>query len=252
MTDPKTSQRSLIGCWLQTPSPWVCEILAAVGFDAVFIDGEHGVLTHQTIDPLVALAKAVELQVFYRVAAPDRPHIQQALDSGADGLVLPQIKNLKHASEAAAFAKYPPVGTRGMGFPRSLNYGDTPDDFIEEENARTKCFVMVETPGALEQAKEIAALPAVDGLFMGPYDLSLTRGRGQYKATHADYSDAKSIAIAANSANKLLGLPAFSDDDFNFARSHRAYVVTVADDLSVLVDGFKAKLRSSSAKLADS
>jgi 4-hydroxy-2-oxoheptanedioate aldolase len=139
-----------------------------------------------------------------------------------------------------------------MGVPRSLNFGDTPDDFVINENIRTKCFVMIETPGALENVNEIAALPAVDGLFMGPYDLSLTRGRGQYKATQADHSDAKTIALAANSANKLLGLPVSSDDDFAFAMTHRPHVVTIADDLSVLVDGLKAKLGASSKKLADS
>lgn len=245
MSNSVFSNRSpLIGAWLQTPSPWVCEILASVGFDAVFIDGEHGTLTHQTIDPIVALAKALKLQVFYRVATADRPHIQQALDSGADGLVLPQIRDLKHAGEAAAFAKYPPLGSRGMGMPRSLNYGDTPPNFVAGENKRTKSFIMIETPGALEAVHEIAALPTVDGLFMGPYDLSLTRGRGQYNVTEADREDAETIALATTSAKKLLGMPVFSKHDIALARNHRAHVVTITDDMSVLVEGLRSKLEA--------
>jgi 2-dehydro-3-deoxyglucarate aldolase len=245
-----SSHDPIIGCWLQTPSPWVCEILAAIGFDALFVDGEHGTLTHQTIDPVVALAKALGLKVFYRVATADRPYVQQALDSGADALILPQIRDLGHAREAAAFAKYPPLGSRGMGTPRSLNYGETPIDFVLQENRRTKCFVMIETVDAFKHVKEIAALPTVDGLFMGPYDLSLTRGRGQYGATAADSSDAVAIAEAASSANKLLGMPIFTKDDLSLAKRHRAHVVTIADEISVLVEGLRTKLEEFSAAMA--
>lgn len=231
----------LIGCWLQTPSPWVCEILAAARYDAVFIDGEHGVLSYQSIDPILALARSLKLQVFCRVPTADRAHIQQALDSGADGLVLPQIRDLAQAQETTEYAKYPPLGKRGMGTPRSLNYQDTPPTFVIDENRRTKCFVMIETPGSFEQVAEIAALPTVDGLFMGPYDLSLTRGRGQYQSSEADRKDAEIIAISAAMKNKLLGMPAFSKDDLVFARNHGAYVITIADDVSMLVEALRAK-----------
>lgn len=239
--DHKPDVRPLYGCWLQTPSPWVCEILASIGFDAVFVDGEHGILTHESIDPIVALARSLKLQVFYRVAIADRPHIQQALDSGADALVLPQIRDLAQAREVTEYAKYPPLGSRGMGIPRSLNYQETPPTFVLDENRRTKCFVMIETQKSFEDAARIAALPTVDGLFMGPYDLSLARDRGQYQASEADRKDAEHIAIAATSAKKLLGMPAFQQSDFAFARKHRAHVITIADDISVLVEGLKAK-----------
>lgn len=239
--DDKPGVRPLFGCWLQTPSPWVCEILASIGFDAVFVDAEHGILTHESIDPIVALARSLKLQVFYRVATADRPHIQQALDSGADALVLPQIRDLAQAREVTEYAKYPPLGSRGMGIPRSLNYQETPPTFVLDENRRTKCFVMIETQKSFEDAARIAALPTVDGLFMGPYDLSLARGRGQYQASEADRKDAEHIAIAATSAKKLLGMPAFQQSDFAFARKHRAHVITIADDISVLVEGLKAK-----------
>jgi 2-dehydro-3-deoxyglucarate aldolase/4-hydroxy-2-oxoheptanedioate aldolase len=219
----------------------VCEILAAVGYDAVFIDGEHGTLSHISIDPIVALARSLGLQVFCRVATADRPHVQQALDSGADGLVLPQIRDFAQAREVTEYAKYAPLGSRGMGTPRSLNYRDTPATFVADENRRTKCFVMIETEKSFEDVAKIAALPTVDGLFMGPYDLSLSRGRGQYQASAADRKDAEHIAAAAASAGKLLGIPAFQQSDFAFARKHSAYVITIADDISVLVEGLRAK-----------
>jgi 2-keto-3-deoxy-L-rhamnonate aldolase RhmA len=84
-------------------------------------------------------------------------------------------------------------------------------------------------------------LLTVDGLFMGPYDRSLTRGRGQYQATEADKKDAEIIAISAATESRLLGMPAFTENDLVFARKYCAYVVTVADDVSTLVEGLRAK-----------
>jgi 2-dehydro-3-deoxyglucarate aldolase/4-hydroxy-2-oxoheptanedioate aldolase len=235
-------QQPAIGCWLGTPNHWACEILASLGYDAVFIDGEHGTLTQEAIDRLIALAKALRLDVYCRVAMPARAPIQQALDAGADALVLPQIRNLEHARESADFAKYPPLGTRGMGTPRSLSYRDVPAHFVLDENRRTKCFVMIETPGALRDAKKIAALPSVDGLFMGPYDLSLTCGRGQYAATDADLADADLIAKAAASAGKLLGLPVSSESDIERARLYGAHVVSIGDDIQALIQGLGSSI----------
>jgi len=209
----------------------------------VFIDGEHGTFTLETTDRLIALARALGLKVYCRVATPTRPHIQQALDAGADALVLPQIRDLTDAREAAAFSKYPPLGSRGMGTPRSLNYGDTPGDFVLGENRRTKCFVMIETPGALSDVAEIAALPTVDGFFMGPYDLSLTRGRGQYAATDADRVDADTIAREAAVAGKLLGMPAFSEQDIARAVAYGAHVITIGDDLAALTESLGSNYR---------
>jgi 4-hydroxy-2-oxoheptanedioate aldolase len=235
----------MIGCWITTPSHWACEVTAAVGYDAVFIDLEHGTINPESADRMIAVSRSIGLRVFVRVGGAERVPIQQALDAGAHGLVLPQIESLAHATRSAAYAKYPPLGTRGMGTPRSQAYGDTPSGFVEGENRSTQCFIMIETPGALRDAQEIAALDTVDGLFMGPYDLSLTRGRGQYAVTEADRHDARAIAQAAKAAGKLLGMPLGSDADLAFARSVGADVTTVADDIFAL----KAGLADALAKL---
>jgi 4-hydroxy-2-oxoheptanedioate aldolase len=132
-----------------------------------------------------------------------------------------------------------------MGTPRSQAYGDTPPGFVEAENRSTRCLVMIETPGALREVEAIAALDTVDGLFMGPYDLSLTRGRGQYARTEADREDARRIAHAAKSAGKLLGMPVGSAEDVAFAHAVQADITTVADDVFAL----KAGLAEALAKL---
>ena len=83
---------------------------------------------------------------------------------------------------ATAFAKFPPLGARGFGGGKTVNYMPAPRHFVESENRRTKCWVMIETVQAQEDVEAIAALETVDGLFIGPNDLSLAHGRGEYLA----------------------------------------------------------------------
>ena len=228
-----------VGIWITTPSHWTVEMAKAIGYDAILIDLEHGTINTESADGLMALGRSFGLQVFVRVSSPERVPIQQALDAGADAIILPQVRDLEHARIGSAFAKYPKLGLRGMGSPRSLFYGDTPADFVVNENKRTRCLVMIETPGALKQVVEIAALPTVDGLFMGPYDLSLTRGRGQYAAIEADRADAKQIAAAGKQAGKFVGMPAGTADAATFARSIGTNFISIGEDLGALNMGLR-------------
>ena len=100
-------------------NPWACELAAVLGYDAVFIDLEHGTINPGSADRMIALSRAMDLRVYVRVSGAERAPIQQALDAGAHGLVLPQIEGLSHATRSAGYAKYPDLGTRGMGTPRS-------------------------------------------------------------------------------------------------------------------------------------
>ena len=228
-----------IGCWITSPTHWACEMAAAIGYDAVLIDLEHGTINVESADRLIAHSRALGLDVYVRVASPDRVPIQQALDAGAHALILPQVRDLEHARIGSGYAKYPGLGVRGMGTPRSLNYGATPDDFVASENMRTRCLVMIETPGALHDVAEIAALKTVDGLFVGPYDLSLTRGRGQYAAGKEDRRDADRIAAAASRAGKFLGMPIGDANGMRIAKSYQAGLISIVEDLSALNAGLR-------------
>ena len=111
--------------------------------------------------------------------------------------LLPQIVDAAHAEEVCAYAKYPPLGTRGIGYSRAMSYGayDAIDDaFFGSENRRTVCHAMIETRGSLRDVEAIAKLPTVDGLFIGPSDLSMARGRGSFKFSSADEEDFRTVA----------------------------------------------------------
>ena len=193
----RTAARPALGFWLEYASLPACEIAAKLGYDAVIFDFEHGVIPQAAADELTLVCKRLGLTVYARVAAAERVAIQHALDSGADGVILPQITGLDHARQVTGYAKYPPLGTRGVGYNRTMAYGGVARGFYGRENRRTLCLPMIETPGALAEAEAIAALATVDGLFIGPSDLSMTSGRGPYSASAADLKDLGAIARAA-------------------------------------------------------
>jgi 4-hydroxy-2-oxoheptanedioate aldolase len=227
--------------WLERSNVAACEIAKLVGYRMVVIDMEHGAIGEEACDLIVAHCRAIGLTCYVRVASSERLRIQQALDFGADGVMLPQLTDLAHAREACGYAKYPPLGSRGIGYSRTMSYGayDNVDDgFFAAENRRTVCHAMIETPGALEDVEAIAALDTVDGLFIGPSDLSMTRGRGSFKFSDGDAADFRAVAAACRAHGKALGLPAPGPKAFGLAADEGASYVTVSDDITALRLGF--------------
>ncbi len=232
--------------WLERPSIAACEIAQLLGYKTVVLDMEHGAIGEEACDAIVMLSRAIGLRCIVRVAAPTRLLIQQALDYGADAVMLPQLENLQHAQEACAFAKFPPLGTRGVGYSRIMKYGaytNVDDSFFGAENRRTQCHAMIETAGAFRDLDAIAALPTVDGLFVGPSDLSMARGRGSFKFSQGDVADFTAVATAAKKNGKDFGLPAPGPGPFALAVEQGANFVTVCDDITALRVGLENGLK---------
>jgi len=147
--------------------PAVMQLLANAGFDFVIVDGEHGPFGPETVADLVRAA----------VACGVTP-IAQALDAGAQGVMVPRIMGVEDAAEAVAIATYPPEGRRGsaMGRGHTLWRGAEVSAAMAAMNASRIVMIQIETLGALEASEQIAALPGVDVLFVGPNDLSIALG----------------------------------------------------------------------------
>lgn len=229
--------------WAMTPNEDACEIAALVGYGTAIIDMEHGTFDIASAARTTTLCKALGLRVFTRVESADRVPIQHALDFGSDGVILPQIDTLEHARQATGYAKFPPLGTRGFGGGRTVRYIAAPEHFVEAENRRAACWVMIETVRALEQVSAIAALETVDGLFIGPNDLSLARGRGEYRADGRDHDDIISIAQAATDNQKPWAMPIASLSDGQFAAQLGINFMAITDDLTALRDGLDLALQ---------
>ena len=230
--------------WLMTPNEDACEIAAILGYGTIIIDMEHGSFNPASAARSITVCKALQLRVFTRVDSAERVPIQHALDFGSDGVILPQISDLEHAKRATSFAKYPPLGSRGFGGGKTVRYLPAPQHFVEAENRRVTCWAMIETPNALADVEHIAALETVDGLFIGPNDLSLARGRGEYRADGRDHDDIARIAKAAGAQNKPWAMPIASREDRDFACSLNIAFMAITDERTALRDGLEASLRS--------
>lgn len=230
------------GLWLSTPNPTLLEIAAKQKVDAVVLDIEHGTFDIATLDTMLLVAKSLGLAVLAKVAAPDRASIQQPLDFGALGVIIPHVGNADHAASVTAFAKFPPHGSRSFAGGRTIDYDAPRCDFFDIEDKRTVCLPMIETAEALEAVADIAALATVDGLFVGPSDLSLRRGRGRYRRTAADRSDLERIAKAADAVGKPWIMPAWSAEEQQWARDLGARLQVIAEEQAILADGLAAVL----------
>jgi 2-dehydro-3-deoxyglucarate aldolase/4-hydroxy-2-oxoheptanedioate aldolase len=228
--------------WLETDAQKTCEIGRLAGYQAVIFDMEHGSIEEMALDRLVPFSNALGLVTLVRLREVNQARLQIALDSGAKGVILPQIRDLEHARAASAASKFPPRGTRGMGYSRIHGYGSTDDGWVSDQDVQTICYVMIETQGAFDHCEAVAKLTCVDGLFIGPADLSLNRGRGVFSCTAADIADLNRIAAAAKSAGKLWGAAAGHRSYRAEAAARDPDLLAVADDLSALRSGFGSLL----------
>jgi 4-hydroxy-2-oxoheptanedioate aldolase len=225
------------GLWLSTPNATLLEMAAKQKVDALVLDIEHGTFDIATLDTVLLIAKSLGLAALAKVAAPDRASIQQPLDFGAAGVIIPHVGDADHAASVTAFAKFPPHGSRSFAGGRTVDYDAPGPEFFDVENKRTVCLPMIETAEALEAVEEIAALATVDGLFVGPSDLSLRRGRGRYRRTDADRNDLERIAKAADAAGKPWIMPAWSAEEQQWARDLGARLQVIAEEQAILADG---------------
>ena len=238
-----TGRQPDIAFWLMTPNEDACEIAAILGYGTAIIDMEHGTFDQASAARIITVCKSLQLRAVTRVDSADRVPIQHALDFGSDGVILPQIVDLDHAKRATSFAKYPPLGTRGFGGGKTVRYLPAPQHFVEAENRRVSCWAMIEAATALEDVEEIAALETVDGLFIGPNDLSLARGRGEYDADGRDHEDIARIARAAAAQGKPWAMPIASREDRDFACGLGISFMAITDERTALRDGLEATLR---------
>jgi 4-hydroxy-2-oxoheptanedioate aldolase len=230
----------LLAFWLESDAHKTCEIARLAGYDTVIFDMEHGTIGETSLDRLVPFCNQLGLATFVRVREANQARIQIALDSGARGVILPQIKHIEHAWNSAPAAKFPPRGTRGMGFSRIQHYGAADDAWAVAQNSATTCYVMIETQGAFDDCEAIARMECVDGLFIGPSDLSLNRGRGVFSCKPADIADMDRIAKAATAAGKLWGAAAGHNAYRAEASLRQPDLLAIADDLTALRLGFDA------------
>ncbi|MGH9722964.1 MAG: HpcH/HpaI aldolase family protein [Bryobacteraceae bacterium] len=162
----------------QLRSPEIPKLLAAAGFHWAFLDTEHGGFDLETVQDICRVSVLVGLTPIVRVADLQYSLIARSLDCGAQGVIFPRVESVELLERAVSWTKFPPVGVRGYGLTAmQVDYeAATFTEIIEHMNAETMVVLQIETKRALEMREELLAVPGIDGVMVGPADLSISLG----------------------------------------------------------------------------
>jgi len=192
----------------QVCQPWVAKVYSDAGADFVFVDSEHGWFEGQDFSNLALAARLCGLPLVAKSAYVDRGSIARLLDAGATGIQLPMSESAAQIADVVRFTKFPPLGERAAS-PGMGNTGyETVDavEWIKQANEETAVLAHIETRAGVEHANEILAVPGVDVMFVGTFDLSVSLGRaGQFD--HPDVAQAIDTLISvAKEHGKVAGM----------------------------------------------
>jgi 4-hydroxy-2-oxoheptanedioate aldolase len=160
--------------WLSIPSSWSAELMAHQGWDSLTIDMQHGVIDYQVAVTMLQAISTTDVVPMARVPWNDPAMIMKLLDAGAYAIVCPMISTRAEAEAFVGACRYPPDGYRSLGPNRALLYSGA--DYAQHANRTVVTLAMIETKQGIENLEEIAATPGLDGLYIGPSDLSLALG----------------------------------------------------------------------------
>ncbi|MGA6926895.1 MAG: aldolase/citrate lyase family protein [Desulfosarcina sp.] len=192
----------LKGTLVSLSCPPVAELLARSGFDWLFIDGEHGPLSVGETQLLLQAAQP-HCPCVVRLAANDEMHVKQILDIGADGIIAPLVNDAETAERVVSWARYPPLGKRSVGIARAQGYGAAFADYVAQANAQVAVIVQVEHIDAVANIASILDVVGIDGVFIGPYDLSASMG----KPGQVDDADVRGQVETVRQACMKRGMP---------------------------------------------
>jgi 2-keto-3-deoxy-L-rhamnonate aldolase RhmA len=233
-----------LGTWVMSASPIVAEAIGSAGFDWGVLDMEHTPLDLMDLVHLLQAVGNTKMVPVVRVPWNDTVYVKRVLDAGAHTLLFPFVQNAEEARQAIAATRYAPEGVRGMaGMSRASRFGTVPD-FFKTANKMVGVVVQLETPQAIAALEEIAAVPGVDALFVGPGDLSGAMGRVG-ELTHPDVMHLMTDAARrARAIGMPIGTVGGTPEVVTRYRAAGYDFVAVASDLGLLMRGAQAAVQA--------
>lgn len=226
-----------LNAFLSMPNPFAAEIMAGQGYDCLTVDIQHGLVDYLAATAMFQAMQGNPVTPMARVEWLDPVAIMKILDAGAYGIICPMVDTAQDAARLVSYTRYPPSGVRSFGPGRALfsagaDYGQRYEDEIV-------VFAMIETAQAMENLDEIAATPGLDGLYIGPADLTLALTGRNYRfgfdREEPEMVDAiKRILAAAHRAGIKAALHCGSADYARKARDWGFDMVTVSNDVRLM------------------
>ena len=237
------SRKPIINSWLSIPSSFSAETMAQQGWDSLTIDMQHGLIDYSNAVSMLQAISTTDITPMARVNWNEPGQIMKILDAGCYGIICPMVSNRKEAEKFVQACQYPPKGYRSFGPIRASIYGGS--DYAKHADNEILKLAMIETKEALEKLDEILDTPNLDGIYIGPADLSLAVGEEPSFDKPEDTKAYKEIlrVLEAAKKRKLIaglhnGTPEYAqkmlDKGFN--------LVTVGSDSRYITSGAKTDL----------
>jgi 4-hydroxy-2-oxoheptanedioate aldolase len=235
--------KPIINSWLAVPSSFSAEVMANQGWDSLTIDMQHGLVDYPNAVNMLQAISTTETVPMARVNWNEPGQIMKILDAGCYGVICPMVSNRKEAEKFVQACQYPPKGYRSFGPIRASIYGGS--DYAKYADYEILKLAMIETKEALNKLDEILDTPNLDGIYIGPADLSLAVGEepgfDKEEKTKA-YSEILKILDAAKKRNLLAGLHNGTADYAQKMIDKGFDLVTVGSDSRYITSGAKSDL----------
>ncbi len=210
---------------------------AATGFDCIWLDLEHRAWDPTQVQAILAFFHKFDIDCLLRAPTTDRALLYRYFEDGATGVMVPHVSTREQAEHLVGALRFPPIGNRGLDGAGldcefDVKHGA---EYSDEANRETMLVVQIESPEAVANVEEIAAVEGVDGLFIGPADLGLRLKYGDLELTLEDAE--KKVASACREHGKAWGRPAFSKDDLHALSGRGAQLLAYGGDFGFLLQG---------------
>ena len=235
--------KPIINSWLAVPSSFSAEVMANQGWDSLTIDMQHGLIDYPNAVSMLQAISTTETTPMARVNWNEPGQIMKILDAGCYGIICPMVSNRKEAEKFIQACQYPPKGYRSFGPIRASIYGGS--DYAKNADEEILKLAMIETKEALENLDEILDTPNLDGIYVGPADLSLAineePGFDRPENTKA-YKEILRILEAAKKRNLFAGLHNGTAEYAQKMLDKGFNLVTVGSDSRYISAGAKSDL----------
>jgi 4-hydroxy-2-oxoheptanedioate aldolase len=240
------SGATIVSAWVSLPEPLVAELVARSDFGAVTLDVQHGLHDTGSVMRSIGGIALAGKPAIVRLAVEDFALASRSLDFGAEAVIAPMINSAADARRLVAATKYPPLGERSWGPARAMTLFGVRDGaaYLASANKETLAIAMIETKTALGVLDEILGVEGLDGVFVGPSDLSVTFSGGEKVAPTDSFIEApiRDIAARAKAAGKIAGAYAVNGERVRFFREAGFRLIALASDQAYLARGINAVL----------
>jgi 4-hydroxy-2-oxoheptanedioate aldolase len=240
-----TNGENALGLWSMLGSEAALEMAAPLGFDWVLIDCEHGVAPVDALPGLLRALNGSKTTSVVRLPSADNlADFKRVLDAGVEGVLVPQVYSADQVKSIVSACRYPPKGTRGIAGGRAHQYGIDFMDYFLKSNSEILVFVQAETREAVENIDEIMAVEGLDGVLIGPVDLSAALSKPLDFSAPEFKSATGKVLQAAKHTGKFAGYYCNDPAEAKARMTEGFQFVNICTDMLVLLRGYLEALKS--------